>query len=219
MSTPEAPRFVRSTMIGLMFCALLGIGRCLPAHAQERAAAALRTHISYSPLLQERVREDHSPRGALWRSAAFPGWGQVYNGQVYKLPFIYGAMGGLIYTAITRHDDYVLYRQAYQYKAFQELVDSGVREDNPRAHFKDAYDRIVSEFGPVSSTPLRVQRNNFRRTRDLSLIGSGVVYGLAMLDAYVSAHLLDFDIGDDLGIAVIPVPSGIRISARMRTVE
>lgn len=151
----------------------------------------------------------HTPRGALWRGAAAPGWGQIYNRQYIKLPFLYAAMGGLVYSAITNQQDYRLYRDAYQYKAFQELVDSGELTENPKTSLKSAYDEISAEFGPVSSRPIQTQRNNFRRSRDLSAIGVGLLYGLAMLDAYVSAHLLDFDIGEDLSLRVTPGPTGI----------
>ena len=158
--------------------------------------------------------ELHSPRGALWRSAALPGWGQIYNRQYIKLPFVYGALGYLVYQAASSHDDYVLYREAFQYKAWQELVDSGQAEENPKIGFKGSYEAISAEFGAISSRPLEAQRNNFRRSRDLSFVGVGLVYGLAMLDAFVSAHLLDFDVGEDLNFQVSPAAGGFRLSAR-----
>ena len=157
----------------------------------------------------------HTPRGALWRGAAVPGWGQIYNRQYIKLPVLYAAMGGLVYSAISSQRDYRLYRDAYQYKAFQEMVDSGELTVNPKSALKGAYDEISAEFGPVSARPIQTQRNNFRRSRDLSTIGVGLLYGLAMLDAYVSAHLLDFDIGEDLSLRVTPGPTGIGTTLRV----
>jgi hypothetical protein len=154
-----------------------------------------------------------SPKGALWRSAAIPGWGQIYNRQYIKLPFIYGALGGLIYSAVTTHQDYILYRQAFQYKAYEEQVEAGTIDTNPKSSFKGSYDELAAEFGAISSRPLEVQRNNFRRSRDLSFVGIGLVYSLAMLDAYVSAHLLDFDVGEDLNIQVTPLSGGFRLRA------
>lgn len=158
---------------------------------------------------------NHSPHGALWRAAIVPGWGQAYNRQYIKLPFVYAALGGLVYSTVVNQRDYRLYRDAYQYKAFQELVDSGTLEVNPSAHLKDAYDDIAATFGAISSRPIRTQRNNFRRNRDLSAIGIGLLHGLAMLDAYVSAHLLDFDIGEDLSLHVTPAPTGIETILRV----
>lgn len=158
---------------------------------------------------------DRTPRAALHRALMVPGWGQIYNRQYVKLPFVYGALGAVATLAVLNHQDYTLYRDAYQYKAWQELVDSGQQAENPKADLLPAYNEIVSEFGAVSSRPLETQRNNFRRSRDLSLIGIGLVYGLAVLDAYVSAHLIDFDDGADLSLRVTPVPSGVRTTLRI----
>ncbi|NOY76762.1 MAG: hypothetical protein GXO76_02705 [Calditrichaeota bacterium] len=41
-----------------------------------------------------------SPRGALWRALAFPGWGQWYNGKKAKAVLVFTAETGLIATAI-----------------------------------------------------------------------------------------------------------------------
>lgn len=160
--------------------------------------------------------DDHSPRGALWRSAAVPGWGQVYNRQHIKVPFVYAALGALVISTVRNQRDYTLYRDAFQYKAFQELVDSGQLESNPNTDMLPAYNTLVAEFGPISSRPIESQRNNFRRNRDLSAIGIGFIYGLAMLDAYVSAHLLDFDVEEDLSIRlhVSPVGTGPAVAYR-----
>jgi hypothetical protein len=191
---------------GLLIAFLLAVTGVAPARAQTvlpDSAVVLRT-------------PPKTPKGALWRSAAVPGWGQIYNKQYIKLPFVYGALGFLTYQAVASHDEYILYRQAFQYKAWQELVDSGSAESNPKAYFKASYDRIAAQFGTVSSRPLSSQRNIFRRSRDLSLVGVGLVYGLAMLDAFVSAHLLDFDVGEDLSVRASPAAGGIRLSARFR---
>ncbi len=145
-----------------------------------------------------------SPRGALLRSAVLPGWGQWYNGQPLKTPIILGAIGGLVYAVVTLNGDYRLYRKAYQYKAYQELVDRGTLAENPRLDYRASYDEVASSVGAVSSGPLRSHRDLLRRNRDLSILGIGVVWALSVLDAYVSAHLLDFDVGEDLALGLRP---------------
>jgi len=160
--------------------------------------------------------QDHSPQGALWRAAVVPGWGQIYNRQYIKLPFVYGAMGGLIFAIVSLNDDYQLYRKAFQYKAFQELVESGTLETNPRESFLSSYNLLVEQFGPISSRPIRTRRDNLRRNRDLSIVGIGLVYGLSILDAFVSAHLMDFDVDENLSLRMTPAMPGIRISASVR---
>jgi hypothetical protein len=159
---------------------------------------------------------DHSPGGALWRAFAVPGWGQVYNRQFVNLPFLYGAIGGLAFLASDINGDYRLYRRAYLYKSFQERVDSGQLTENPNETLKPYYDELSARFGAISSSPLRDRRDNLRRNRDLSFVGIGLVYGLSVLDAYISAHLLDFDVDEDLTVFVRPVPYGLSANVKMR---
>ncbi len=144
---------------------------------------------------------------------AIPGWGQVYNRQYIKLPFLYGAIGGLAFLVSDLNGDYLRYRRAYLYKSFQELVDSGQLTENPNESLKPYYDELAARFGAISSSPLRSQRDKLRRNRDLSIVGIGLVYGLSVLDAYISAHLLDFDVSEDLTVVVRPDPNGL--SARL----
>jgi hypothetical protein len=156
----------------------------------------------------------HTPRGALWRAAALPGWGQVYNHQYLKLPFVYTALGGVTALALNQNQNYRLYDRAYLYRAWQDTV--GEDGENPFAHFKGDYDALVSGFGfQISAGTLRQQRDKFRRNRDFSFIGIGLVYGLTILDAYISAHLLDFDVGEDLTAALRPHPAGLTIALRL----
>lgn len=156
-----------------------------------------------------------SPRGALWRAAVLPGWGQAYNGQFVKLPFVYAALGGLAATAVVLNDRYLLYRHAYQFKAFEEITPEG--EPNPRQSFEADYLRLLDRLGLTSlpSSAIRPTRNSLRRNRDLTILGIGVVYGLSILDAYVSAHLADFDISEDLTVSVFPTVGGVRTSVRV----
>ncbi|MEX1055143.1 MAG: DUF5683 domain-containing protein, partial [Rhodothermales bacterium] len=69
---------------------------------------------------QDGLPDDHSPRGALWRAAAIPGWGQLYNRQVYKVPIVYAGLGGLAASAIVVNRRYLLYRHSYLFLARQE---------------------------------------------------------------------------------------------------
>ena len=52
---------------------------------------------------------------------------------------------------------------------------------------------------------LKRQKDYYRRYRDLSIIITVGVYALTLVDAYVDAQLLDFDISPDLSMRVEPV--------------
>jgi hypothetical protein len=156
-----------------------------------------------------------TPRGALWRAAVLPGWGQAYNRQYTKLPFVYAGLGGLVATVIVLNDRYKLYTHAYQFKAFEEITPEG--EMNPRQRFEIDYLRLLDRrgVGSLASGSIRPSRDALRRNRDLAILGTGVVFGLSILDAYVSAQLMDFDISEDLTVSVHPGVGGVRTSLRV----
>lgn len=169
---------------------------------------------------------DHTPRGALWRAAAVPGWGQIYNRQYYKLPIVYGGLGGIVATTLLVNDQYLLYRHAYLYLARRQADGTAVFPE-----YADDYAELLAEldFPPESRLSpeeiaarrdrlepiFRQNRDNLRRNRDLLYIGVGLFYGLTILDAYVNAHLLDFDVGEDLTVRVIPTPHGAAAALRL----
>ena len=68
----------------------------------------------------------------------------------------------------------------------------------------------VDEFdGTYSDANLRELIDFYQRNRDLSLIFTGVLYALNIIDASVDAHLKDFDVSDDLSMKVRPTMQAI----------
>jgi hypothetical protein len=192
---------VRRVGLGLgALCGLLMVGSI--AHAQpDSVRTALLEERGFSP--------NHSPRGALWRAAAVPGWGQLYNRQYLKMPFVYAGLAGGGYAIHEMNRRYLLFRHANLYK----IGDNQSGDGNPYGNFKDDYDRAVARLGgervggEVSGRQLRRLRDKYRRWRDLSIVGTGLFYALTILDAYISAHLLTFDVGD---VALDVRPTGGR---------
>jgi len=114
------------------------------------------------------------------------GLGQAYNKKYWKIPVIYGLTGVLTYFAIDNNKEYVVYKDAYKWRL----------DDNSAT---------VDKFeGIYSDEDLRILKNYYRRNRDLSFIGMGVVYLLNVVDAAVDAHLFYFDVSDDLSLKVQP---------------
>lgn len=198
----RACRGRRSTawLVVLLGCALA------PARTHAQPVVAADTVFAAS----EAPARLPSPRGALLRGAVLPGWGQVYNGQLYKLPVVYGALGGLVVLAARYHADYRLYGCAFRWRVYQD------EPEHPYPACEDEYAQVRdAQGGDVSAFVLREVRQKKRRGRDLSVIGVGVVYGLTLLDAYVSAHLLDFDVGEDLTLRLAPAPTGFTATLRL----
>ena len=80
-----------------------------------------------------------------------------------------------------------------------------------------AYADEAARYPGVSAATLRTLRDDARRRRDLFVLGTLVVYGLQALDAYVSAHLRQFDDGSDLSVGLAPVDG--RPGATLRLVR
>ncbi len=139
-----------------------------------------------------------SPRKAVIYSAIFPGLGQIYNRQYWKLPILYSGFVGFTY-AITWNNGY--YRDYLD--GYKDIMD-----DNPntnRWHNMLPYgmdpDSVDKEwFRGV----LQQRKDYYRYYRDLSIIGTVALYLLAMVDAYVDSQLFDFDMSPDLSMQIQP---------------
>jgi TM2 domain-containing membrane protein YozV len=126
----------------------------------------------------------HSPKIAGWMSAGVPGLGQIYNKKYWKLPIVYGILGGMgcgiAYFAI----NYVECRNAYRY----------------RLNHHDS----VSNFKKLSTANLNAVKQDFQRNMELFIIFTAVAYFFNILDAVVDAHLMYFNVSDDLSLNILP---------------
>ncbi len=131
-----------------------------------------------------------SPRKATIRSALLPGWGQIYNKQYWKLPFVYAAIGITAGFYISNRATYREFRNAY----ILEVVDSLPSTDP----------RIPAELQAYSVNSLKFNRDNFRKYSDLSIIAFFLAWGVNVIDATVTAHLKQFDVSDNLTLKINP---------------
>jgi len=129
------------------------------------------------------------PLGVMYKSMMIPGWGQVVNKQYWKVPIIYAALGGVIGYTIYLDGKYDDYRAAY-YNSFAD-PEQGTYTDQKFGSTPGYLENVVA-------SQLRHSRNYYKNTRDLMFVMTGLAYGLNILDAYIFAHLRDFDVSDDL---------------------
>ncbi len=113
-----------------------------------------------------------------------PGVGQMYNRQYawIKVPIIYGGFVGVGLGARFNQRTYEGYRDAYA------LSVNGLEH----------------EFGNASSTDLKRARDRFDKFRQQTYVALGAIYLAQVIEAYVAAHLIDFDIDDDLNLKLQP---------------
>lgn len=128
----------------------------------------------------------HSPRKATIYSAILPGLGQAYNRKYWKMPLIYAGFGTLGYFIHFNHGKYTLYRDEYIYR----------RDNNSTVQSAD--------LAIFSEDDLLLLKNYYRRNLEYSIVFTALLYVLNMIDANVDAHLLQFDISDDLSLRVQP---------------
>lgn len=136
-------------------------------------------------------KEQKSPLGAMLRSAVLPGWGQVYNESYLKAPLIFGVFAGLAGGVVYRHDQYATYRDRYK-KAIQNPVYGPDGKTTT-----GTYDRNTRLY--------KLYREFYRDERDKLVFYMGIAYLLNIADAYVDAHLFDFDVDGPLGAPPLQV--------------
>lgn len=134
------------------------------------------------------------PVDVLYRSMIIPGWGQVTNKQVWKVPIIYGLFAGLGYYNYTLTRQYHGYRAAYY---------NATREGESDFRYGQTPDFIPEG---LTSQEIRDTRDRLRNQRDFSYVMIFLAYGLNLLDAYVYAHMRSFDVSDDLSAEAVIAP-------------
>ncbi len=125
---------------------------------------------------------DHLPGRATVYSILFPGLGQIYNREYWKLPIYYG---GLVAAG------YFWYYNGLQYKRFQ-------------ADYKTATTPGMKYAGALSAENLKYYRDYYRRFRDYSIVATVVIYLLQIIDADVFATMYDFNIHQGLSMDIEP---------------
>jgi len=138
------------------------------------------------PFMQRVIRpEKHSPLTATAFSLALPGAGQVYNKKYWKLPIIYGGLGWMGYRIYKTTQDHREFRGAYLSRI----------DDDPET---------IDGYPLYSADNLNTLRLATKKDQELAIIGFSFVYILVAVDAFVDAHLLTFDVNDDLSMGVSP---------------
>lgn len=129
------------------------------------------------------VPTKYSPRLAMAMSAVLPGSGQIYNKKYWKVPIIYIGGGALVYSTLYNTKYYIEFRDAFN------STEGGYG---------------VGDFALYSSDQLKSIKDQYRRYRDMSIIGLGLLYVLNIVDVAVDGYLFDYDISDDLSLRIEP---------------
>lgn len=181
-----------------------------------------------SVLTSEKEKGSLSPKKVALLSLAVPGAGHIYNKKYWKAPLVYTAMGATVFFIDRNNKTYKLFEKAY----CEALVRESLRDssENPCPNTpnfitnsnldgsgniygfsRPNWQGILTSQDTKASSSLQTNRNDFDKLRQLSWIGLVAVH-LVFNTAwsFVDAHLLDFDLDDDLSLkpSFEPIPFG-----------
>lgn len=136
--------------------------------------------------------KNHNPKIATRRSLIIPGWGQVYNKRIWKVPIIYGA---LITTGVVFFYNLNTYRELrFAYKARVEA--------QPPISDSTNYHTLDQIYKTLDVNAIKTYRNEYRQNIDFSVLAFILFWGLNVVDATVDAHLRTFDVSPDLSFHI-----------------
>jgi len=119
-----------------------------------------------------------APAKAAFYSAVLPGLGQAYNKKYWKIPIVYGAIGTSLYFFFDNNKKYNRYRDAYK----QRLAGLG------------------DDYQYLDNSRLIAAQKFYQKNRDLSALITAAFYILNILDANVDAHLMQYNVNDNLSV-------------------
>jgi len=134
--------------------------------------------------------------------ALLPGAGQAYNRKYWKIPLVWGAIGGSTYYCVDLNSDFNSYKKVLTYiidhpdlttRVALEASAPGLFLAVPNPFFQSTSNGVAQEtIGFMEA--LRTQR-------EYAFFGILGIYVLSILDANIDAHLYDFDVSDDLSVS------------------
>lgn len=196
-----------------LFLIISVLSACVGVRAQEIIAdTTTATLVADTLVLNEKIiKKPHSPRKATFLALALPGSGQIYNGQWWKVPILYGGIGATVYGISWNSTQFKKYKTAFvDYTVY--LEEKAKDPDLPYPE-NPSWDKVyiggdVEGFTPQQQSTFKKQlqnkKDNFKRNRDLLYIVMGAVYALQVIDACVFAHFYDFEIDEDLSLNIRP---------------
>ena len=177
-----------------------------PAAKRRKVAAdsAKRTEHMFRAFGYPGIRLTRPGKAALL-AALLPGAGQIYNGRWWKLPLVFGAVGGTIAGELFYQQRYRQFADAYNH------ITQKVTNPETGLPYRIGDPNLGTQASKATSVPVLDNGIVFYRGyRDIFYLYIGIAYGLQIVDALVDAHLQDFDVSTDLSLhwqpQLLPTP-------------
>ena len=200
-SAPARFRNIISSGLCWSLATVLFLGVCLwRTNAQTRDSLSkektfvplesmMNTPAQTSATLGTSARMTKNPVLALVLSL-IPGLGQIYVESYWKAPILLGGCRTALRNTIYNSTKYA------EWNALATSIDT----TRPQT-IQSAYER---------------QREIYRDLRDVSILAMVGVIGIAAIDAYVGAHLFDFDVSEELKATLRLDPLQMRLNLALR---
>ena len=190
-----------------------------PRIGTPRADTRLATLTDTVRVTEKQEREIHKiiPRQATYRSLMFPGLGQAYNRQYYKMPFIYGGYAALTYFFLRYRKLSVEAEDGYRLLLYgTEVVTTVPGIPSTLGTQIVTYPKpeqvLIGNNYFASAAGAKQAYDLYRRYRDTNILLSVVLYAVSAVEANVAAHLKTFDLTDDISMTIepsaLPMPGG-----------
>ena len=127
---------------------------------------------------------EKKPSKASLYSTIVPGLGQAYTKKYWKIPIIYAGLITSGYYIVDNFEKYNLYKNTF--------INRLNGENN---------DKFINVY---SNNDLQTLTSFYRRNTEVSSLLFLLTYILNILDASVNAHLINYDIGENISINLIP---------------
>lgn len=182
----------------LVFCLLAGFVFTARAQNPDTTSSAIlkskmdtlkatRADTDFMQSRKPKVRKEkvyhpdttHSPHLAVIRSLIVPGWGQVYNHKIWKVPIVYGGLIGLGWAYVYNAKNYRLFLALSQYRYH-------LKTPGP----KDPYYFEFNQYSVYGDQAIYDAKDGFRRDRDLCILGFVALWGINTIDAYIDAKFI-----------------------------
>lgn len=128
------------------------------------------------------------PGKAAMYSLMVPGWGQVYNGKIWKVPLVMALEGSAIYYLLKNRSKYNDFNACY----ISLASDMGEIEECSGV-------RSVGDAFTI--------RQGYRKQRELSYVFVLGAHLFQAFEAFIDRHLVDFDLDEDLSFQPFVQPN------------
>jgi len=153
---------------------------------------------------------NREPNKAALMSAILPGAGQIHNKKYWKAPIIWVGLG------VT---GFLIYDFSDQVKTYGEAAEATANGTPLQKTFHNY------NLGTLTETQLRTLQDDSRRYMYMNILFFSGIYALNIVDAYVDAHLKEFDVNENLSFRIKPLfyatnyshlATGLTLSIRLK---